>query len=229
MGLSAIRWQRFLSLNFLAAGLLGGDLFCARLFSRPRFSRRMGHLVRSFSLLMLGAFVAFSVRRLACSLAPEAASAQGPAGYQSRDSALKSGSSAFANHRRTATGLPITSCRTSAARPALTAISARPFEFSYQKASPAGTSEKVRACFSTRPDTASLASLGKQVTTQPRHCVAILVDIDNFRQVIGPIGTPADFRGARLMGRVFAAGDLPRYRCEEVASVKARRQRLRAP
>jgi len=105
MGLSAIRWQRFLSLNFLAAGLWATSFIAVGYFLGHAFRAVLGHLVRSFSLAMLGAFIAFAVT---VSLA----------------------------HR-----LQIASCRASAARPELTAISARPFEFSYQKASPSGTSE----------------------------------------------------------------------------------------
>src|SRR5262249_24778383 len=69
----------------------------------------------------------------------------------------------------------------------------------------------------------------QQVATQPRHSVAIPVDIDNFGQIVGPIAMAAGLRGARLMVRVFAAGEPPRNRGKKVAPVKARRQRLRAP
>jgi membrane protein DedA with SNARE-associated domain len=61
MGLSAIRWQRFLSLNFLAAGLWAASFISIGYFLGHAFRAVLGHLVRSFSLLMLGAFVAFSV------------------------------------------------------------------------------------------------------------------------------------------------------------------------
>ena len=61
MGLSAIRGQRFLSLNFLAAGLWAAAFISVGYFLGHAFRAVLGHLVRSFSLLMLGAFVAFSV------------------------------------------------------------------------------------------------------------------------------------------------------------------------
>jgi membrane protein DedA with SNARE-associated domain len=61
MGLSAIRWQRFLSLNFLAAGLWAASFIALGYFLGHAFRAVLGHLVRSFSLLMLGAFVAFSL------------------------------------------------------------------------------------------------------------------------------------------------------------------------
>jgi len=61
MGLSAIRWQRFLLLNFLAAGLWATSFIAVGYFLGHAFRAVLGHLVRSFSLLMLGAFVAFSV------------------------------------------------------------------------------------------------------------------------------------------------------------------------
>src|SRR6476620_9614137 len=61
MGLSAIRWQRFLLLNFLAAGLWAVSFIAVGYFLGHAFRAVLGHLVRSFSLLMLGAFVAFSL------------------------------------------------------------------------------------------------------------------------------------------------------------------------
>jgi membrane protein DedA with SNARE-associated domain len=61
MGLSAIRWQRFLSLNFLAAGLWATSFIAVGYFLGHVFRAALGHLVRSFSLVMLGAFVAFAV------------------------------------------------------------------------------------------------------------------------------------------------------------------------
>ena len=56
-------------------------------------------------------------------------------------------------------GLPMARRRVVSARPALMAISASPFEFSYQKASPSGTSENVRARSRTRPDADSRVPL----------------------------------------------------------------------
>ena len=60
MGLSAIRWQRFLSLNFLAAGLWATSFIAVGYFLGHAFRAVLGHLVRSFSLVMLGAFIAFA-------------------------------------------------------------------------------------------------------------------------------------------------------------------------
>ena len=61
MGLSAIRWQRFLSLNLLAAGLWATSFIVVGYFLGHAFRAVLGHLVRSFSLVMLGAFIAFAV------------------------------------------------------------------------------------------------------------------------------------------------------------------------
>jgi membrane protein DedA with SNARE-associated domain len=61
MGLSAVRWQRFLLLNFLAAGLWAISFIAVGYFLGHAFRAVLGHLVRSFSLVMLGAFVAFAV------------------------------------------------------------------------------------------------------------------------------------------------------------------------
>jgi len=58
MGMSAIRWQRFFVLNFLAAGLWATSFVAAGYFLGHAFRAVLGHLVRSFSLVMLGAFVA---------------------------------------------------------------------------------------------------------------------------------------------------------------------------
>ena len=55
MGMSAIRWQRFLSLNFLAAGVWAASFVAAGYFLGHAFRAVLGHLVRSFSLVMLGA------------------------------------------------------------------------------------------------------------------------------------------------------------------------------
>src|SRR5271166_3759010 len=61
MGMSAVHWQRFLSLNFLAAGLWAASFIAAGYFLGHAFHAVLGHLVRSFSLVMLGAFVVFAV------------------------------------------------------------------------------------------------------------------------------------------------------------------------
>ena len=55
----------------------------------------------------------------------------------------------------------------------LTAISASPFALMYQKASPCGTAENVGARPSERP-------------AQPRHRIAVMVDVHNFGEVVGP-------------------------------------------
>jgi membrane protein DedA with SNARE-associated domain len=60
MGMSAIRWQRFLALNFLAAGLWATSFVAAGYFLGHAFRAVLGHVVRSFSLVMLGAFIAFA-------------------------------------------------------------------------------------------------------------------------------------------------------------------------
>jgi membrane protein DedA with SNARE-associated domain len=61
MGMSAIHWKRFLSLNFLAAGLWATSFIAVGYFLGHAFRAVLGHLVRSFSLVMLGAFIAFAV------------------------------------------------------------------------------------------------------------------------------------------------------------------------
>jgi membrane protein DedA with SNARE-associated domain len=61
MGMSAIRWKRFCSLNFLAAGLWATSFIALGYFLGHAFRAVLGHLVRSFSLVMLGAFVTFAV------------------------------------------------------------------------------------------------------------------------------------------------------------------------
>src|ERR1700746_3930332 len=61
MGLSAVHWKRFLTLNFLAAGLWATSFICLGYFVGQAFQAVLGHLVRSFSLVMLGAFITFAV------------------------------------------------------------------------------------------------------------------------------------------------------------------------
>jgi membrane protein DedA with SNARE-associated domain len=61
MGLSAVHWKRFLSLNFLAAGLWAGSFIALGYFLGHAFRAMLGHLMRSFSLVMLGAFIVFAV------------------------------------------------------------------------------------------------------------------------------------------------------------------------
>jgi len=61
MGVSAIRWQRFLSLNFLAAGLWASSFVAIGYFLGHAFRAVLGDMVRSFSIVMLGVFVAFAL------------------------------------------------------------------------------------------------------------------------------------------------------------------------
>src|SRR5689334_14820667 len=61
MGMSAVHWKRFLSLNCLAAGLWAGGFVALGYFLGHAFRAMLGHLVRSFSLVMLIVFVVFAV------------------------------------------------------------------------------------------------------------------------------------------------------------------------
>jgi membrane protein DedA with SNARE-associated domain len=61
MGMSAVYWKRFLTLNFLAAGLWAGSFVAVGYFLGHAFRAVLGHLVRSFSLVMLIAFVIFTL------------------------------------------------------------------------------------------------------------------------------------------------------------------------
>jgi membrane protein DedA with SNARE-associated domain len=58
MGLSAVRWQRFLWLNFTAAGLWAASFVAVGYFLGHAFRAVLGDIARSFSLVMLGVFVA---------------------------------------------------------------------------------------------------------------------------------------------------------------------------
>ena len=58
LGLSAVRWERFLRLNFLAAGLWAGSFVAAGYFLGHAFRAVLGDIARSFSLVMLAVFVA---------------------------------------------------------------------------------------------------------------------------------------------------------------------------
>ena len=60
MGMSAICAQRFLALNFLAAALWAAGFIAVGYFLGHAFRAVLGDLARSFSLAMLGAFVAFA-------------------------------------------------------------------------------------------------------------------------------------------------------------------------
>ena len=61
MGMSAVHWKRFLILNFLAAGVWGASFVAIGYFLGHAFRAVLGHLVRSFSLVMLIAFIVFAV------------------------------------------------------------------------------------------------------------------------------------------------------------------------
>jgi membrane protein DedA with SNARE-associated domain len=61
MGLSAIRWQRFLALNLLAAGLWATSFVAIGYFLGGAFRAVVGDVVRSFSLSLLGVFLVFAV------------------------------------------------------------------------------------------------------------------------------------------------------------------------
>jgi membrane protein DedA with SNARE-associated domain len=61
MGLSAIRWQRFLSLNLLAAGLWASSFIAIGYFLGGAFRAVLGDIVQSVSLSLLGAFIVFFV------------------------------------------------------------------------------------------------------------------------------------------------------------------------
>jgi membrane protein DedA with SNARE-associated domain len=61
MGLSAVHWKRFLSLNLLAAWLWAVSFVVLGYFLGHAFRAMLGHLVRSFSLVMFGAFIVFAV------------------------------------------------------------------------------------------------------------------------------------------------------------------------
>ncbi len=57
LGLSAVRWDRFLWLNLTAAGLWAASFIAVGYFLGHAFRAVLGDLARSFSLVMLGVFV----------------------------------------------------------------------------------------------------------------------------------------------------------------------------
>src|SRR3954471_24278723 len=57
LGLSAVRWDRFLRLNFLAAGLWAASFVAVGFFLGHAFRAVLGDIARSFGLVMLGVFV----------------------------------------------------------------------------------------------------------------------------------------------------------------------------
>jgi membrane protein DedA with SNARE-associated domain len=60
MGISAVRGRRFLTLNFLAAALWAGCFVAFGYFLGHVFRAALGDIARTFSLAMLGAFVAIA-------------------------------------------------------------------------------------------------------------------------------------------------------------------------
>jgi membrane protein DedA with SNARE-associated domain len=61
MGMSAIRGRRFLILNFLAAALWAAGFIAVGYFLGHAFRAVLGDIARTFSLAMLGVFVAIAV------------------------------------------------------------------------------------------------------------------------------------------------------------------------
>jgi membrane protein DedA with SNARE-associated domain len=61
VGLSGVRWERFLRLNFLAAGLWAGSFIAVGYFLGHAFRAVLGDIARSFGLAMLTVFVLVSV------------------------------------------------------------------------------------------------------------------------------------------------------------------------
>ncbi|HJU18960.1 MAG TPA: DedA family protein [Stellaceae bacterium] len=60
MGLSAVRWQRFCSLNFIAAGIWAASFIALGYCLGHAFRAALGDIARSFSLVMLAVFAAFA-------------------------------------------------------------------------------------------------------------------------------------------------------------------------
>jgi len=60
LGLSAVRWDRFLRLNFLAAGLWAASFVGVGYFLGHTFRAMLGDIARSFGIVMLGVFIAVS-------------------------------------------------------------------------------------------------------------------------------------------------------------------------
>jgi membrane protein DedA with SNARE-associated domain len=58
LGLSAVRWERFLRLNFVAAGLWAASFVATGYFLGHAFRAVLGDIARSFSIVMLLVFVA---------------------------------------------------------------------------------------------------------------------------------------------------------------------------
>lgn len=60
LGLSAVRWDRFLRLNFAAAGVWAATFVALGYFLGHAFRAVLGDIARSFSLVMLAVFVALA-------------------------------------------------------------------------------------------------------------------------------------------------------------------------
>jgi membrane protein DedA with SNARE-associated domain len=60
MGLSAVRWKRFMILNFVAAGVWATSFVAIGYFLGHALKTVLGHMVHSFSVVMLIVFVAFA-------------------------------------------------------------------------------------------------------------------------------------------------------------------------
>jgi len=58
LGLSAVKWERFLRLNFLAAGVWAATFVAVGFFLGHAFRAVLGDIARSFGLVMLGVFIA---------------------------------------------------------------------------------------------------------------------------------------------------------------------------
>jgi membrane protein DedA with SNARE-associated domain len=61
MGLSAVYWKRFMILNFVAACPWAGSFVAVGYFLGHALRAVLGHLVRSFSVVMLVAFVVITI------------------------------------------------------------------------------------------------------------------------------------------------------------------------
>ena len=61
LGLSAVRWDRFMRLNFLAAGLWAASFVAVGFFLGHAFRAVLGDIARSFGLVMLAVFVAVAL------------------------------------------------------------------------------------------------------------------------------------------------------------------------
>jgi len=60
LGLSAVRWDRFLRLNFAAAGIWAALFVSLGYFLGHTFRAVLGDIARSFGIVMLGVFIAVS-------------------------------------------------------------------------------------------------------------------------------------------------------------------------